>query len=47
MMNYIPNKITVMMNVHFSDVLPSLVEGTSAKIPLERAEYIPLFSTPL
>lgn len=35
------------MKVHFSEPLLSRFEGTSAKIPLERAENKPLFSRPL
>ena len=35
------------MKVHFSEPLLYRLEGTSAKIPLERAENKPLFSRPL
>ena len=36
-----------MMKVHLRDPLLSRLEGTSAKIPLERPENIPLLSSPL
>jgi len=38
---------TVMMKVHFREVLFSLFEGTSAKIPLALPEKNPLASRPL